>query len=90
MILTGMMLSRDEYSDTPIDYSLESDPLAQDNNNNCSEADDVTGGGEPFYSPSMDTITSTLRWGFYVHAYGFAFLFFFLAFYSFFSILNLR
>jgi len=43
-----------------------------------------------YYSPDPAAIHSTVRWVFLLHAYGFAGLFFFLAFYAFFSILNLR
>jgi len=84
--LLGMSASGEgaEYQETPPDYSLTQDI-------NCTS--ESTGDSIPlerYYSPSMDSVTTTLRWGFYLHAYGFAFLFFFLAFYSFFSILNLR
>ncbi|KAJ9599161.1 hypothetical protein L9F63_010338 [Diploptera punctata] len=41
-------------------------------------------------APSFETLKSQLRWGLLLHTYGFACLFFMLAFYAFFSILNLR
>ncbi|XP_068084393.1 uncharacterized protein [Anabrus simplex] len=41
-------------------------------------------------TPSLDSIKKELKWGFLLHTYGFACLFFILAFYAFFSILNLR
>lgn len=37
-----------------------------------------------------DVIRKELKWGFILHTYGFGCLFFILAFYTFFSILNLR
>jgi hypothetical protein len=42
------------------------------------------------YTPKLEEVTGSLTWAFWLHSYGFACLFFFLAFYSFFSILNLR
>jgi hypothetical protein len=41
-------------------------------------------------APSHEALKSQLKWGFLLHTYGFACLFFILAFYAFFSILNLR
>ena len=43
-----------------------------------------------YYTPDSASIHATVRWAFLLHAYAFACLFFFLAFYAFFSILNLR
>lgn len=41
-------------------------------------------------TPSAEAVKAQLKWGFLLHTYGFACLFFILAFYAFFSILNLR
>jgi hypothetical protein len=41
-------------------------------------------------TPSPQALKDQLKWGFLLHTYGFACLFFVLAFYAFFSILNLR
>lgn len=41
-------------------------------------------------TPSHEVLKAQLKWGFLLHTYGFACLFFILAFYAFFSILNLR
>lgn len=41
-------------------------------------------------APSWSAIQQDIRWGFLLHAYSFACLFFVLGFYTFFSILNLR
>ena len=41
-------------------------------------------------APSFDALKAQLKWGLLLHTYGFACLFFMLAFYAFFSILNLR
>ncbi|XP_063231925.1 uncharacterized protein LOC134536202 isoform X2 [Bacillus rossius redtenbacheri] len=41
-------------------------------------------------APAPSALRSELRWGFLLHTYAFACLFFLLAFYAFFSILNLR
>jgi hypothetical protein len=41
-------------------------------------------------TPSADAVMEQLNWGFVLHAYGFASFFLILAFYAFFSILNLR
>ncbi|XP_069690640.1 uncharacterized protein [Periplaneta americana] len=41
-------------------------------------------------TPSPEALKAQLKWGFLLHTYGFACLFFVLAFYAFFSILNLR
>ncbi|CAG7819187.1 unnamed protein product [Allacma fusca] len=43
-----------------------------------------------YYLPHWKDVHSNVRWVFLLHNYGFACLFFFLAFYAFFSILNLR
>ncbi|XP_035709834.1 uncharacterized protein LOC110852659 isoform X2 [Folsomia candida] len=48
------------------------------------------GGSDLKFDPTFEETTTTLRWAFWVHTYTFGCLFFFLAFYSFFSILNLR
>ncbi|CAL8110429.1 unnamed protein product [Orchesella dallaii] len=44
----------------------------------------------PYYTPELSEVKEEIRWGFMLHSYGFACMFFFLAFYAFFSILNLR
>jgi len=41
-------------------------------------------------TPSLEALKAQLKWGLLLHTYGFACLFFVLAFYAFFSILNLR
>jgi hypothetical protein len=41
-------------------------------------------------TPSAEAVKAQLKWGFLLHTYGFACLFFILAFYAFFSILNIR
>jgi hypothetical protein len=58
----------------------------------------TTTGGHPrahhgpvlLLTPSHEALKAQLKWGFLLHTYGFACLFFILAFYAFFSILNLR
>lgn len=69
--------------------------MANPNSLNCTE--DSLQAGQPdahqlvyYYNPDSGMVYSTVRWAFLLHAYGFACLFFFLAFYAFFSILNLR
>jgi len=44
----------------------------------------------PLLTPSLEALKAQLKWGLLLHTYGFACLFFVLAFYAFFSILNLR
>lgn len=64
--------------------------------NDSLHSDDGDGDGgvspvlELVYGPTLQEATANLKWAFWLHTYGFGCLFFFLAFYSFFSILNLR
>lgn len=73
------------------DPALSADYILSRDSVNCS---DSSYNGEasqtPYYTPDVSTVKEHIRWGFMLHSYGFACMFFFLAFYSFFSILNLR
>lgn len=69
------------------EYSLEEDGSYGVNESQSQE----TGEGQRvIYDPDFGDVESSLRWAFWLHSYGFGCLFFFLSFYSFFSILNLR
>jgi uncharacterized protein (DUF952 family) len=66
---------------------------------NCSTTSPVLTTSGPFrahhgtillLTPSLEALKDQLKWGLLLHTYGFACLFFVLAFYAFFSILNLR
>lgn len=75
------------------DPALSSDYFLSRESPNCSDSSASNDGDHqhtPYYTPDVSTVKEEIRWGFMLHSYGFACMFFFLAFYSFFSILNLR